>query len=199
MKKYLVILVILCLGCSDLDIAPKNGLTQDIAFSTLDGYRSYIGKIYGALVLTGNVGPSGDADLTAFSGTEGTASYSRMIWKLQVHPSEQLIMPWNGPHDNDLQFHRWGSNSEIVDIAYSVILYLISLTNDFIRVSDDLPNSLTDGEKAEIQQYRNEARFLRVLAHYHLFDFFRNIPVITAVGQQPIQLSPEGNLRIYRK
>lgn len=192
MKKYILTILtsLFIFSCSNLDISPKNGLTEDIAFQDYEGYRSYIGKIYGALVLTGNIGPHGDADIETYSGTEGTVSYTRLLWKLQTQTSEQLIMPWNGPLDNPLQFHEWGSDSEILDITYTVMYYLVALTNDFLRVSEQLPDGLSSSEIQSIELYRNEARFLRALAHYHLLDFFRNIPVLTKLGGTPTQATP---------
>ncbi len=192
MKKHLVALFILLapLGCADLDIEPKNGLTGEQAFSDFSGYKSYMAKIYGSLVLTGNVGPHGDADIKFFAGTEGNVSYIRLLWKLQTQTSEQVLYPWNGPHENALQFHEWGSDSEILDIAYTNMYYLISLTNDFLRVSEELPSGLSNSEIETVQEYRHEARFLRAMAHYHLFDFFRNIPVVTQLGEKPLQTSP---------
>jgi len=192
MKRGFSVLLILMLigGCADHDVVPRNGDTQDVAFENFEGYQSYIAKIYGTLVLTGNLGPLGDPDIEFFGGTEGTVSYVRMLWKLQTQTTGQVIIPWNNPHDNPLQFHQWGSDSEILDITYNVMYYLIALTNDFLRVSEELPAGLSEMEAATVNDYRNEARFLRAMAHYHLFDFFRNIPVITTLGDLVPQSTP---------
>jgi hypothetical protein len=54
--------------------------------------------------------------------------------------------------------------------------------NEFIRESTDEKidsRGLSGSVKAEIQQYRQEARFLRALSYYHALDLFGSVPFVT--------------------
>ena len=49
-----------------LDLAPTNGVTVDIAYSTPAGYKQGFAKLYGAFALTGNQGGAGQPDIGRF-------------------------------------------------------------------------------------------------------------------------------------
>lgn len=47
-----------------LDLAPLNDLTPEKTYSTENGYKSVLAKIYGTLATSGNSGPAGAPDIS---------------------------------------------------------------------------------------------------------------------------------------
>ncbi len=192
MKKILSILAIMVLvGCTDLELEPKNGLVESIAFSDFDGYKSYIAKVYASLTLTGQEGAAGQPDLSIIND-EGFSSYLRVWWKAQELTTDEAIIAWTDSGIRDLHNHTWGADNQFVRVLYYRIFYTISLVNDFIRVASDLPDGLTADEIAEIDQYVAEARFIRAFSYWHALDHFRNVALITTISSElPSQVEPQ--------
>lgn len=192
MKKIVSILflAIVLIGCTDLDLEPKNGLVESVAFKDFDGYQAYIAKIYASLTLTGQQGAAGDADLSIIND-EGFSSYLRVWWKAQELTTDEAIIAWTDSGIRDLHNHSWGSDNQFVRVLYYRIFYTIALANDFIRVAENLPAGLTTDETATIEAYVLEARFIRALAYSHALDQFRNVAVLTAITSDlPTQVEP---------
>lgn len=192
MKRFLITLFIpLLVGCTGLDLEPKNGLTPSLAFSDFDGYQSYIAKIYASLTLTGQQGPDGQGDLSIIND-EGFSSYLRVWWKAQELTTDEAIIAWNDSGIRDLHNHEWGANNQFVRVLYYRIFFTVSLANDFIRVAQDLPEGLSADEIAEIDRFVAEARFIRAFAYWHALDHFRNVALITSITSSlPSQVSPQ--------
>jgi starch-binding outer membrane protein, SusD/RagB family len=192
MKKTLSILIIIGLaGCSGLDIEPRNGSVEGIAFANFDGYQSYIAKLYASLTLTGQKGAAGDADLSIISD-EGFSSYLRVWWKAQELTTDEAIIAWEDSGIRDLHDHAWGSENQFVRVLYYRIFYTISLANDFLRVAENLPDGLSQDEIATIDAYKLEARFIRALSYWHALDLFRNVALLTKITSElPTQVQPK--------
>ena len=192
MKKLLSILSILTVtACTDLDITPRNGAVEDVAFATFDGYTAYLAKIYGALSLTGNQGPAGDPDLT-LGGDEGFSSYLRVFWKMQELTSEEAVIAWVDPGIQELHEHGWSADDPWSLRLYTRIFFNISLVNDFLRVSENPIASLTSEQMATLAEYRAEVRFIRALAYWHALDIFRNVAITTTISSDlPFQSTPQ--------
>jgi hypothetical protein len=192
MKKLILIPILLFLaGCQSLDIQPRNGLSEVVAFSNFEGYQSYIAKVYASLTLTGQFGAAGSADLSIIND-EGFSSYLRVWWKAQELTTDEAVIAWNDSGIRDLHNHSWGSSNQFVRVLYYRIYYTIALCNDFLRVSADLPSGLTSEEQDEIENFRNEARFIRTMAHLHALDMYRNVPIITSISSDlPVQSTPQ--------
>ncbi len=191
MKKIYSLILIFSLGaCTDLDLVPKNGLTEGIAFENFDGYKGYIAKVYASLTLTGQQGPAGRPDLTIIND-EGFSSYLRVYWKAQELTTDEAIIAWTDSGIRDLHSHLWGSDNQFVRVLYYRIFYTISLANDFIRVAADRPSGLTAAEEAELDYYVAEARFIRAYAYWHALDLFRNVALLTSITSAlPSQVAP---------
>ncbi|MEQ6165898.1 RagB/SusD family nutrient uptake outer membrane protein [Ekhidna sp. MALMAid0563] len=181
MKKVLIIISILSIAsCTDLDLEPKNGLVESVAFEDFSGYEAYIAKIYASLTLTGQQGAAGQPDLTIIND-EGFSSYLRVWWKAQELTTDEAIIAWNDSGIRDLHNHAWGADNQFVRVLYYRIFYTISLTNDFLRVAAELPDNLTSEELTKINEFIAEARFIRAFSYWHALDHFRNIPLITSI------------------
>lgn len=193
MKKFIFTsLVFITLGsCTDLDLEPKNGLVETVAFQDFDGYQAYTAKIYASLTLTGNAGPAGNADLSIIND-EGFSSYLRVWWKAQELTTDEAIIAWSDSGIRDLHNHSWGSDNQFVRVLYYRIFYTISLANDFLRVAETLPAGLSAAELSQIEEFKHEVRFIRAFAYWHALDQFRNVALLTSITSElPSQSTPQ--------
>lgn len=181
--KYLALgsLTIVLSNCvQDLDRSPKYGLTGDVVYSTEEGYRSSLAKIYGGFALTGNNGPNGDGDLGGID--EGFSSYLRNYWNLQELPTDEAVIGWNDQTIKDFHEMDWTPADNFLRAMYSRIFYQITLANSFIQEAADgaIADRGFSGDAAErIKLYRAEARFIRALTYYHALDLFGNTTFVT--------------------
>src|SRR5438093_12581141 len=91
----------------------------------------------------------------------------------------------------------WAVTNSFVVSMYYRIFYQVGLANEFLRqTTDDKLNArgnVSSSLKAEIAQYRAEARFLRALSSWHRIDLFGNIPLLTEkdpIGSTPPPQAP---------
>ena len=193
MKKIILTsTIIMILGsCTDLDLVPKNGSVESVAFQDFDGYQAYVAKIYASLTLTGNAGPAGDADLSIIND-EGFSSYLRVWWKAQELTTDEAIIAWSDSGIRDLHNHTWGSDNQFVRVLYYRIFFTISLANDFLRVAENLPADLSTDEINKIEEFKHEVRFIRAFAYWHALDQFRNVALLTSITSElPSQVEPQ--------
>lgn len=189
MKKYTTIFLlgIASVACTDLDVKPKGTAVSDVVFSDPASYRSFLAKLYAGLAVTGQQGPSGDADIKGID--EGASDYIRGYWNLQELTTDEAVIAWNDGTIQTLHAHTWTSQSEFINGVFNRFFYQISLANQFLRETTDAKlaeRGVTDDMKATIQTYRAEARLLRALSYWHSIDMFGNVPFVTeeeAVGK----------------
>lgn len=196
MKKLILTILPLFVmfSCADLDVSPKTGSTANNIFADPIAYKQYLAKLYASLSLTGLDGPAGNTDLTIILD-EGFTSYIRSYWKAQELTTDEAVIAWTDAGIQDLNTHTWSSENQFVRVLYYRIFYLISLTNDFLRQSTpDVLDEYGIGEDArsDIENFREEARFLRALAYWHALDLFRNVPLVTTISADfPSQATPQ--------
>ncbi|MEQ8627132.1 RagB/SusD family nutrient uptake outer membrane protein [Ekhidna sp.] len=192
MKKLIItITIIIFSACTDISVDPPSfGDDETTVFGDFDGYQAYIAKVYASLTLTGQQGAAGQPDLTVIND-EGFSSYLRVWWKAQELTTDEAIIAWQDAGIRDLHNHAWSSDNQFVRVLYYRIFYTISLANDFIRVSENLPEGLTNDEIAEIDRFVAEARFIRAFAYWHALDHFKNVILITSITSDlPSQEEP---------
>lgn len=193
--KYILLLLIamIFVQCTDLELAPEDASTEDEIFKDPEAYRNYLAKIYGSFSLTGQDGPAGDGDISIVND-EGFTSYIRVYWKAQELTTDEAVIAWTDAGIRDLHEHSWSSENQFVRVLYYRIALIVSIANDFLKQSspENLTNNgISDADKAIIQGYRAEARYLRAMAYWHALDFFRNVPLETEVSANtPSQVSP---------
>ena len=184
-KTTLLILGIAFLGTScfkDLDTVPldDNQITAANVFDDPGAYEQVLAKLYAGLSVTGQEGPSGQADIEGID--EGFGQYLRALWYHQELPTDEAVVGWNDQTIKDFHEQDWDANDNFIFAFYSRIFYQIVLANEFIRETTDakLDSRNVDGTlRAEIQVYRAEARFLRALSYWHALDHFKNVPFVT--------------------
>lgn len=186
MKKYILFILplLVTFSCADLEVTPRTGSTANNIFADPIAYKQYLAKLYASLSLTGIDGPAGNTDLTIITD-EGFTSYIRAYWKAQELTTDEAVIAWTDAGIQDLNTHTWSSENQFVRVLYYRIFYLISLTNDFLRQSTtEALDAYSIGEafRTEIEDYREEARFLRALAYWHALDLFRNVPLVTTIS-----------------
>ncbi len=186
------VLLLAPLACDqDLTVEPKSTVTSGNIFNDPGSYRAFIAKLYAGLVVTGQSGPDGSPDIGGID--EGFSQYIRGYWQLQELSTDEAIIGWGDVGLPELNTQLWSSANPFVTAMYARIYYQVALANEFLRETTDAKLSgrgVTAELRAEIQQYRNEARFLRALSYWHALDFFGNVPLVTEsfdVAQLPTQ------------
>jgi len=183
-KAVSVAAALLCVGgtaCTDPTVAPKSSVTSANVFNDPNSYRAFLAKIYGGLIVTGQRGPDGNADIGGID--EGFGEYLRLYWYLQEMPTDEAVIGWNDPGLRTLNTGTWGASNEMVNAMYYRVFYQVMLANEFLRQSTDA--KLTErGQndptlRTNVRFYRAEARFLRALSYWHGLDLFGNIALVT--------------------
>lgn len=182
MKKYIYILSMCtaamfatsCVG--DLDQYPHEEITSENVYTSLQNYKSVLGKIYVSMVTKGQE-KDGNLDLSSNSGED----YMRCYFNLQEVGTDEVAYTWlSGENLTDISNLSWDANDPWVADMYYRIYYNIALCNEFLRnATDEKISGFTESERNEIVHYRAEARFMRALFYYHAMDLFRNIPFVT--------------------
>ncbi|MBB5635973.1 hypothetical protein HDE68_001861 [Pedobacter cryoconitis] len=163
----------------DLNLKPTNDITSDVAYSTPDGYKQVLAKIYGSFATTGG-GGSGSSDLGGIDA--GASDFIRLYWNAQELTSDEGICVWNDPGVYDLNYQTYTSDNVILRGLYTRSLYQITVINEFLRESTPeklASRNITGTDATNIAAYRSEARFLRAYQYWVLMDMFGNPPFIT--------------------
>lgn len=147
-------------SCSDeLDISsidPKSSPSYDM--------MQLLAKQYATLGVTGQIGPSGDPDL---SEDEGEKGFYRTVFNLEDMPSDECLWAWQNDEDVPAITNlAWTANSTRARWAYMRMAYDITLYNQF----------LTEESGNAGPQLSAEVRFLRALHYYYFLDLFHKAP-----------------------
>ena len=204
-KAVSVAVALLCVtgtGCTDPTVAPKSTVTSANVFNDPNSYRAFLAKIYGGLIVTGQRGPDGNADIGGID--EGFGEYLRLYWYLQEMPTDEAVIGWNDPGLPTLNTGTWGASNEMVNAMYYRVFYQVMLANEFLRQSTDAKlaerNQNDPTLRTNVQFYRAEARFLRALSYWHGIDLFGNIPLVTEadpLGATPPKQATRDSLYRY--
>jgi hypothetical protein len=170
-------------GCNkDLDLSPSNSNTADKLYSTVDGYKQVLAKVYGSYSLVSSAGV-GTSDVNIPGITDaGLTDFVRSWWNLQELTTDEAICAWNDA--NLLSFHNfnWVSSNVLIRAVYARSLFQVTVCNEFLREATDekiAARGFKEAEVAEIRRYRAEARFLRAFQYWVLIDLFGNPPIVT--------------------
>lgn len=185
----LIALFFAATGCfKDLDTVPLDPLeiTSGTVYDDPATYKQVLAKLYAGLAVSGQEGPSGQADISGID--EGFGQYLRGFWYHQELTTDEAIIGWNDQTIQDFHKQTWTPGDGFIFAFYSRIFYQISVCNEFLRETTDerLDSRGVSGQlRTDIATYRAEARFLRALSYWHALDLFRNVPFVTdqdAVG-----------------
>src|SRR5207247_952806 len=135
-KAVSVAAALLCVtgtGCTDPTVAPKSTVTSANVFNDPNSYRAFLAKIYGGLIVTGQRGPDGNADIGGID--EGFGEYLRLYWYLQEMPTAEAVIGGTDPGLPTLNTGTWGASNEMVNGMYYRVLYQVKVANDLLRQS----------------------------------------------------------------
>ena len=163
---------------SDLDQYPHTETTSKDVYTSLANYEAVLGKIYAAMVTSGQ-GKGGDnKDMESVLNSGSGFDYMRMFINMQECGTDEFASTWlTGEQTTGLSYLSWDANDAWVSDMYYRIYYNIALCNEFLRNANSANFSGADAEK--MKEYKAEVRFMRALFYYHALDFFRNIPMVT--------------------
>lgn len=171
-------------GCTDPTVAPKSAVTGANIWNDPNAYAQFMAKLYAGLVVTSQVGPNdpgfqnGDIKLI----DEGTSEFLRLNWYMQELPTDEAVIGWNDPGVPDLVRWQWTSTNTITQAMYYRVYFQAVLANEFLRQTTSTllaARGVSPALRAQIQNYRAEARFLRALAYWIGLDFYGSIPLVT--------------------
>ena len=158
----------------DLNQMPVIGETSADVYSSLEGYRSVLAKIYSSYSLVGAERGGGSADMTSERGED----LIRTLFNLQEIPTDECAYKYlSGDNLTDLAYISWGATDPWISDAYYRLYYIISLSNEFLRYcGDESLAGFDDAARSEIRTYAAEARFVRALSYSYVLDLFRQGP-----------------------
>ncbi|MDO6809803.1 RagB/SusD family nutrient uptake outer membrane protein [Zobellia galactanivorans] len=162
----------------DLDQTPidPDSFTEQNVFASPDEAKGALAKLYASLALTGQEGPSGQADISGID--EGTSQFSRMLFSLNELTTDNAVVGWGDPGLPNLHEMNWDANNDFTTAMYYRLAQEVSFCNSFIENAQSL------ADDAEVAYYIAEARFLRAFAYYNLIDLYGNVPLVTVVSTE---------------
>jgi len=149
-------------SCDELDQYPKTETSSNVVYSTPEGYKQALAKIYAAYVIRGQEEGGGKGDLIE----EDPYYCSRACFNLQECGTDEIMFTWAVSDELKEISLLQGLNgqSKWIAGAYYTLYYIVTLSNDFIRNCE--------GGDAEIELMKNEARFMRAYAYSQIMDFW---------------------------
>ena len=163
---------------SDLDQYPQTETTSKDVYTNLANYEAVLGKIYAAMVTSGQ-GKGGDnKDMESVLNDGSGFDYMRMFLNMQECGTDEFASTWlTGEQTTGLTYLSWNANDAWVSDMYYRIYYNIALCNEFLRNANGA--SFTGNDEVKMKEYKAEVRFMRALFYYHALDLYRNIPMVT--------------------
>ncbi len=171
---------------NELDQAPvdPDSFTEIDVFADAASAKGALAKLYAALAITGQQGPSGQGDIQGID--EGSSQFTRMLYNLNELTTDHAVVAWGDPGLPNLHAMDWTSSNQWVEGMYYRLAQEVSFTNSFIS------NAAALSSDAEVAAYIAEARFLRAYAYYNLLDLFGEVPLLTELkAEKPSQASKD--------
>ena len=120
-----LVLPLLFTTCTeDLNTIPldEERVTSESIYANEASYKQALAKLYGGLMLTGQQGPAGDADI--ISDDEGFSSYLRVYWNAQELPTDEVLIRWTDNGLAGLNQMNWTASNSFIFMAFRLLLVL---------------------------------------------------------------------------
>lgn len=198
-KNLILVLVVAVAAAScakKLDLFPQNDLTPEKTYSTVEGYKMVLAKVYGGLAITGNAGPSGDPDIRGGLDEGSQVAFIRGFFNHQELPTDEAVVAWNDQTIHDFHDLKWTSADPFIKGMYARPIYNITIGNEYLRESTDdklAARGITGNGAAEIKKSRAEVRFLRAFNYWVMMDLFGKSTFITEQDQVGTSLPKQIN------
>ncbi len=152
--------------------------TEVDVYSSSQEALSALAKVYSGLAVTGQEGPAGQPDIDGSIIDEGFSSFTRIMWNLNEATTDTGIISWVSDSGvPDINQLNWEPNNPWTKGMYYRLAQNISYANSFIENAAALAANST-----EVQNYINEARFIRAYCYSQLIDMFGDVPLVTSVS-----------------
>lgn len=171
---------------SELDLTPTNDKVGATVYTSMEGYKAGLAKMYGSFGLAHSSGATATSDIGGLNVS--FADFLRLFWMAQELTTDEAICGWGDAGVPELVQMKWTADNQFLRGLYSRALYQITICNEFLREStaEKLASRNITGTE-EIKQFRAEARFLRAFQYWVLLDAFGNPSFVTendAIGKQ---------------
>ena len=159
-------------SCDDLDQVPHADTTDANVYTSVENFRAVLAKIYSVQSLKGS---DGSTDLTTNKGE----NFMRCYFNLQEVCTDDLVFSWlSGDNLTEIHDMNWDAQNVWIADTYYWLYYSIALCNEFIRNANEA-TGFSASDKAQIEEYAYEARFMRALAYWQVLDLFRKGAMVT--------------------
>ncbi|MFV0606192.1 MAG: RagB/SusD family nutrient uptake outer membrane protein [Niabella sp.] len=180
---FIILAVGLLVSCAKkLDIFPTNGKSSAQIYSSVDGYKSVLAKLYSTLSLTGASGPAGSPDIGGGLDEGSQVAFIRSFFNLQELPTDEAVVAWNDQTIWDFHNLRWTAGDPFLKGAYARPIWNITMINEYLRQATDAAlaaNGISGADATTVQNTRGEARFLRAFNYWVMLDLFGKSTFIT--------------------
>ena len=191
----LVIVILLSACAKNLNLLPQNDITPDKVYANAAGYKSVLAKIYGAMSIGGNTGPSGNPDISGGLDEGSQIAFIRPFFNCQELPTEEAVCFWNDQTIKSYHSMNYTSDDPFLKGMYARPIWNITLINEYLRESTDdklTARSITGQDASDIRKSRAEVRFLRAFNYWIMMDIFGKSTFITeAYGIASNETPPE--------
>lgn len=169
----LALLALVVSSCTnDLDQQPVIGENSGTVYSTIDGYKSVLAKIYGSYSLVGQ-DKGGNNDISV------EHDLLRNLFYLQEAGTDEVTISWAHSDLTQLTYHTWDATNPYISNVYYRIFYSVALCNEFLRnCTEGAIGGFSEQEQATLRTYAAEARFVRALGYWLALDLFRQAPIV---------------------
>ena len=179
-----------CFG--DLDRFPTNDVTSEVVYSTFDGYKMVLAKVYGSYATVSI--DKNDNDVTGNDGA--STDFLRAFWNMQALTTDEAVYTHaSNAGIQELLYNNWTAENTFVIGLYYRCLHQITMANELIRESEPSKVSgrgISGAEAEEIAHFLTECRFLRAFQYWVMMDTFGNPPFVdenTTTKDIPDQIS----------
>ena len=120
--------------------------------------------------------------VSSVSTESRSQNYIRTLMMFQDCSTDACDAVWlAGESLTDVNGLSWNAGDPWCSAMYYHIYNIVAMSNELIRnASDsDLLSRFNETERAQIEKYRNEARFLRAYAYTQAIDFYSKMPFVT--------------------
>jgi starch-binding outer membrane protein, SusD/RagB family len=158
LKRFLLILFVFSglTSCTeDLERFPTNGITNEVQFNSVEGYKQAMVSAY-----------------IQFAGANNF--FYRDFFELQEVTTDEIVNTWGDHQETTLS---WSSEHDQSTGVYQNGLFLITICNDFLIESESsllVTRGLSTSEQEEVEIFKSEVRFIRAYAYWMLMDLFGN-------------------------
>lgn len=159
-----------CVG--SLDQYPHTSTTSNDVYTSVEGYQMTLGGIYAAMIQR----------ISNVSTEARSQNYIRTLMMFQDCSTDACDAIWlAGESLTDINGLSWNAGDPWCSAMYYHIYNIVAMANELIRNASDeeLLSRFNEQERAQIEEYRNEARFLRAYAYTHAIDFYNRMPFVT--------------------